>query len=66
MSSLTSTTTGSCLNVGAGTVGYLASSDAAQSCFMFTFNSGTFGNNLANGAVTFSGMTGGQTSLNVA
>jgi hypothetical protein len=59
MSSLTSTTTGSCLNVGAGTVGYLASSDAAQSCFMFTFNSGTFGTSTMNGAVTFTSVGGG-------
>ena len=59
MASLTSSTTGSCLNVGAGTVGYIATSDESQSCFMFTFSTGTFGTYNLDVSVTFSAMTGG-------
>ena len=62
ISSLTSTSTGSCLNVGTGQVGYLANSDAAQSCLMFTFNTGTFASYPKSTPTIFSGVAAGQTT----
>ena len=59
ISSLSSTSTGSCLNVGTGQVGYLATSDASQSCLMFTFNTGTFASFLKSAATVFSVVGGG-------
>lgn len=62
ISSLSSTSTGSCLNVGTGQVGYLASSNSTQSCLMFTFNSGTFASYSKNAVTIFSSVPGGQTT----